>query len=310
MQSVQMYTVKTFISVFRKSLFVHKTEPNTIRVGFERVSNLTKFPRFVTKEELKYAGIDAAWFTPDGYGKSKTILYLHGGGYVMGSYNTHRALIGRIARAAGCKALAINYRKAPENKYPLALQDALAAYKQMIADGYENIFIMGDSAGGGLTLALLQLIKKQRLPKAAGAVLLSPWTDLTMSGDSIQTKKDKDPLITPHLLDIFSKRYYADADPTDPLISPHFADVKGFPPTLIQVGGNEVLFDDSIRMAQKMNKAGVKVQLEIYDNMMHVWQFFGGIVPEANKAIDEIGEFVKSIQITTKADRLDAMAVY
>ncbi|MFN8296400.1 MAG: alpha/beta hydrolase [Chitinophagales bacterium] len=305
-----MYTVKTFISVFRKSLFVHKTEPNTIRVGFERVSNLTKFPRFVTKEELKYAGIDAAWFTPDGYGKSKTILYLHGGGYVMGSYNTHRALIGRIARAAGCKALAINYRKAPENKYPLALQDALAAYKQMIADGYENIFIMGDSAGGGLTLALLQLIKKQRLPKAAGAVLLSPWTDLTMSGDSIQTKKDKDPLITPHLLDIFSKRYFADADPTDPLISPHFADVKGFPPTLIQVGGNEVLFDDSIRMAQKMNKAGVKVQLEIYDNMMHVWQFFGGIVPEANKAIDEIGEFVKSIQITTKADRLDAMAVY
>ncbi|HRH56530.1 MAG TPA: alpha/beta hydrolase [Chitinophagales bacterium] len=310
MQSVQMYTVKTFISVFRKSLFVHKTEPNTIRVGFERVSNLTKFPRFVTKVELKYAGIDAAWFTPDGYGKSKTILYLHGGGYVMGSYNTHRALIGRIARAAGCKALAINYRKAPENKYPLALQDALAAYKQMIADGYENIFIMGDSAGGGLTLALLQIIKKQRLPKAAGAVLLSPWTDLTMSGDSIQTKKDKDPLITPHLLDIFSKRYYADADPTDPLISPHFADVKGFPPTLIQVGGNEVLFDDSIRMAQKMNKAGVKVQLEIYDNMMHVWQFFGGIVPEANKAIDEIGEFVKSIQITTKADRLDAMAVY
>ena len=310
MQSVQMYTVKTVISVFRKSLFVHKTEPNTIRVGFERVSNITKFPRFVTKTECKYAGSDSAWFIPDDCGKSKTILYLHGGGYVMGSYNTHRSLIGRIARAAGCKALAINYRKAPENKYPLALQDALAAYKQMVADGYENIFIMGDSAGGGLTLALLQLIRKQRLPKAAGAVLLSPWADLTLSGESIKTKKDKDPLITPHLLEIFSKRYYADADPTDPLISPHFADVKGFPPTLIQVGGNEVLFDDSIRMAQKLNKAGVKVQLEIYDNMMHVWQFFGGIVPEANKAIDEIGEFVKSIRVTTKADKLDEMAVY
>lgn len=310
MQSVQSYTVKTVINVFRKSLFVHKTEPNTIRVGFERVSNITKFPRFVTKQELKYAGSDAAWFIPDGYGKSKTILYLHGGGYVMGSYNTHRALIGRIARAANCKTLAINYRKAPENKYPLALQDALSAYKQMVADGYENIFIMGDSAGGGLTLALLQLIRKQRLPKAAGAVLLSPWTDLTLSGESIKTKKDKDPLITPHLLEIFSKRYYADEDPTNPLISPHFADVKGFPPTLIQVGGNEILFDDSIRMAQKLNKAGVKVQLKIYENMMHVWQFFGGIVPEANKAIDEIGEFVKSIRVTTKADKMDAMAVY
>ncbi len=310
MQSVQIYTVKTIISVFRKSLFVHKTEPNTIRVGFERVSNLTKFPRFVTKQEVKYAGCDAAWFTPDGYGKSKTILYLHGGGYVMGSYNTHRALIGRIARASGCKTLAINYRKAPENKYPLALQDALTTYKQMVAEGYENIFIMGDSAGGGLTLALLQLIRKQRLQKAAGAVLLSPWTDLTMSGESIKTKKDIDSLITPELLEIFSKRYYGDEDPTNPLISPHFADVKGFPPTLIQVGGHEVLFDDSIRMAKKMNKAGVKVQLEIYENMMHVWQFFGGIVPEANKAIDEIGEFVKSISVTTKADKLDTMAVY
>ncbi len=310
MQSVQIYTVKTFINIFRKILFVHKTEPNTIRVGFERASSITKFPRFVTKEEVKYAGIDAAWFTPDGYSKSKTILYLHGGGYVMGSYNTHRALIGRIARASNCKALAINYRKAPENPYPAAVEDALATYKQMIADGCENIFIMGDSAGGGLTLALLQLIRKNRLPKAAGIVLLSPWTDLTLSGDSIQTKKDKDPLITPHLLEIFSKRYYGDADPTHPLISPLFADLKGIPPTLIQVGENEVLFDDSTRLAQKLHKSGVKVRLETYDNMMHVWQFFGGIVPEANKAIEEIGEFVRSIHVTTKADRLDALAVY
>jgi len=310
MQSIQIYTVKSFINVFRKILFVHKTEPNTIRVGFERAANLTKFPRFVKKDELQYGGCDAAWFTPDDCSKSKTILYLHGGGYVMGSYNTHRALIGRIARAAGCKALAINYRKAPENAYPLAIEDALNTYKQMVAEGHENIFIMGDSAGGGLTLALLQLIKKNKLQKAAGVVLLSPWTDLTMSGDSIQRKKEKDPLITPHLLEIYSKRYYADADPINPLISPLFADVKGFPPTLIQVGENEILFDDSIRMAQKMNKAGVKVTLETYDKMMHVWQIFGGIVPEANKAIDSIGGFVKSIQVTTKADKLDAIAVY
>jgi monoterpene epsilon-lactone hydrolase len=310
MQSIQIYTVKSFINVFRKILFVHKTEPNTIRVGFERAANLSKFPRFVKKEDVQYGGCDAAWFTPDDCSKSKVILYLHGGGYVMGSYNTHRALIGRIARAAACKALAINYRKAPENAYPLAIQDALNTYKQMVAEGYENIFIMGDSAGGGLTLALLQLIRKHRLQKAAGVVLLSPWTDLTLSGDSIQRKKDKDPLITPHLLEIYSKRYYADADPTNPLISPHFADVKGFPPTLIQVGENEILFDDSIRMAQKMNKAGVRVKLETYDNMMHVWQFFGGIVPEANQAIDSIGDFVRSIQVTTKADKLDALAVY
>ncbi len=180
----------------------------------------------------------------------------------------------------------------------------------MIAEGYENIFIMGDSAGGGLSLALLQMIKKQKLPKAAGAVLLSPWTDLTLSGDSVHSKKDVDPLIQPHLLEIFSKRYYGNEDPKNPLISPLFADVKGFPPVLIQVGGNEVLLDDATRMAQKLNKASVKVKLDIFENMMHVWQFFGGIMPEANRAIDEIGEFVKSVKVTTKADKLDTMAVY
>lgn len=310
MQSVQMYAAKAIIKVFRDLLFVHKTEPNTIRVGFERVSNFSKFPRFVTKKEVRYAGVDAAWFIPDNYVKSKTILYLHGGGYVMGSYNTHKALIGRIARASNCKVLAINYRKSPEHPYSLALQDTLATYKQMVAEGYENIFIMGDSAGGGLTLALLQLIRKYRLQKSPACVLLSPWTDLTLSGDSIQTKKDIDPLITPELLNIFSKRYYANENPRNPLISPLFADVKGFPPILIQVGTNEVLFDDSTRMAQKLNQAGVDVRLEIYENMMHVWQFFGGIVPEANRAIDEIGEFVKSISVTTKADKLDALEVY
>ena len=310
MQSIQSFTVKTFINVFRNSLFIHKTEANTIRVGFERISNITKFPRFVTKQDINYAGIDAAWFIPEGYGKAKTILYLHGGGYVMGSHNTHRALIARIARASGCKALAINYRKAPEHPYPAALEDALLVYKQMIADGYENIVIMGDSAGGGLSLALTQSIKKNKLPKAAALVLLSPWTDLTLTGDSIKGKKDVDPMIAPHLLKIFSKRYYGVADPADPLISPLFADVKGFPPTLIQVGGNETLLDDSTRLAQKMNKAGVKVQLDIFENMMHVWQFFGGIMPEANIAIEGIGKFVRSVKVMTRADKLDAMAVY
>lgn len=310
MQSIQIFTVKLFISIVRDILFVHKTEPNTIRVAFERLSNITKFPRFVKKDEIEYAGCKAAWFTPNGYGKSKTILYLPGGGYVVGSYNTHRALIARISRATNCKALGITYKKAPENPYPAAVDDALAVYKQMVADGYENIIIMGDSAGGGLSLALLQLIRTHKLQKAAGCVLLSPWTDLTMSGESIETRKDIDPLITPQLIDIFAKRYIGNAQATDPLISPLFADFTNFPETLIQVGGNEVLFDDSIRLAQKMNKASVKVQLEIYNDMMHVWQYLGGIVPEANKAIDEIGEFVKNIEVSTIADKKDKIAIY
>jgi acetyl esterase/lipase len=310
MQSVQSFTVKTFINVFRKSLFVHKTESATIRVGFERVSNITKYPRFVTKQEMQYGGLDAAWFIPDGHGKAKIILYLHGGGYVMGSYNTHRALIARVARACGCRALAVNYRKAPEHPYPAALEDAVKVYKQMIADGYENIILMGDSAGGGLVLALLQMIRKQRLQKAAAAVLLSPWTDLTMSGESVHSKKDIDPMIAPHLLEIFSKRYYGETDPAHPLISPLFADVKGFPPTLIQVGSNETLLDDATRLAKKLHKAGIPVKFDMFDNMMHVWHFFGGIMPEANKAIDEIGDFVRSVPAVNTADKLDALAVY
>ena len=295
MQSIQILSVKTIVRLIRDVLLVHKTESNTIRVAFERISNLTKFPKFVKKEIVKYAGLDAAWFIPDGYGKSKTILYLPGGGYVIGSYHTHRSLIARIARASNCKALAINYRKAPENPYPAAIEDAVAVYRQMLAEGCENIIIMGDSAGGGLTLALLQKIRELQLTPATGSVLLSPWTDLTASGDSIKTKKDADPLITPYLLEIFTKRYVANADMENPLISPLFADLTGFPPVLIQVGTNEILLDDSTRLAQKMHKQGVKVQLEIYNNMMHVWQFLAGIVPEANKAIDEIGEFVKSL---------------
>lgn len=310
MQSVQSLAVKAVINSFRKSLFVHKTESNTVRVGFERASHITKFPRFVTKEIVQYAGLNAAWFIPDNYGKSKTILYLHGGGYVMGSVNTHRALIGRIARASGYKALAVDYRKAPENPYPAAVEDAVNTYKQMVRDGYENIFLMGDSAGGGLVLALLQIIRKEKLQKSAGCVLLSPWTDLTLSGDSMQTKKDVDPMAQPHLVEIFAKRYYADNDPKNPLISPLFADLKGFPPTYIQVGDNETLLDDSTRIARKMNDSGVKVKLDIFPKMMHVWQYFGGILPEANKAIEQIGEFVKSINVRTKSEKLEALEVY
>jgi monoterpene epsilon-lactone hydrolase len=311
MQSVQSLAVKAFINTFRKTLFVHKTESNTVRVGFERASHITKFPRFVEKQTLQYAGLNAAWFIPDNYGKSKTILYLHGGGYVMGSVNTHRALIGRIARSSGYKALAIDYRKAPEHPYPAAVEDAANTYRQMVKDGYENIFIMGDSAGGGLVLALLQIIRKEKLQKAAGCVLLSPWTDLTLSGDSMKTKKHVDPMVQPHLVEIFAKRYIGtENDVKNPLISPLYADFKGFPPIYIQVGDNETLLDDSTRLARKLNDSGIKVDIDIYPKMMHVWQYFGGILPEANKAIEQIGAFVKSINVKTKADKLEALEVY
>ncbi len=310
MQSLQSLTVKTIINLVRSSLFVHKTDALTVRVGFERVANLMKFPRFVSRKETKVAGIPCCWFTPDGHGKSKVILYFPGGGYVCGSYNTHRALIARIARSSGYKVLAVDYRKAPEDPYPAATDDALAVYKQLLRDGYDNIVLMGDSAGGGLVLALLQIIRQQKLRNAIGAVLLSPWTDLTLSGETMQSNKEVDPFIKPNLVEIFAKRYYVNNDPENPLISPHFADVSGFPPTLIHVGSHETLLDDSVRMAKKMSEAKVEVKLSVYKDMIHVWHFLGGIMPEANQAIQEIGEFVKSIKVNKKTAHLDALAVY
>jgi epsilon-lactone hydrolase len=293
MNSIQSSTVQMIVKLMRRSLFIHKTETHTHRVSFERLASITKYPRFVEKEEVKFAGISAAWFKAAKSSNDKVILYLHGGGYCVGSYNSHRAMIARLARAAGHPVLAINYAKAPENPYPAALEDAVQVYQQMLADGWKNIFISGDSAGGGLSLALSLKIKELKLPMPTALMLISPWTDLTGSGDSVVRKADEDPLIAPELLEVFAKKYYVDHDPKLPFISPLFADLSGLPPTLIQVGTREVLLDDSTRLAKKMKEAGVQVELEIWDHMMHVWHWMAGIMPEGNEAIAKMGAYVQ-----------------
>lgn len=293
MNSLQSATARMIIKMMRSALFIHKTETITHRVSFERIASITKFPRFVDMEEVTYAGIPAAWFRPHKSSDDKVILYLHGGGYCVGSYNTHRAMIARIARAAGHPVLAINYRKAPENPYSAAVDDAVAAYSQLLKDGWNSIFLSGDSAGGGLSLALTFKLRDFNMKMPTGLALISPWTDLAATGDSIRSKADVDPLIEPRLLEIFAKKYYGDNDPKNPYISPLYGTFEHFPPTYIQVGGNEVLLDDSTRLSQKMKKAGVKVEFELWDNMMHVWHYLAGIVPEANMAIEKIGAFVQ-----------------
>lgn len=293
MNSFQSSTVHMIVKLMRRSLFIHKTDTHTHRVSFERLSNITKYPRFVEKEEVTYAGVPAAWFRAAKTSNDKVILYLHGGGYCVGSYNSHRALIARIARASGHPVLAINYRKAPEDPYPAAVVDAVKVYKQMVADGWKNIFISGDSAGGGLGLATALSLRDEGFKMPAGLILISPWTDLTHSGDSVVSKADDDPLIAPELLDVFAKKYYTENDPKLPLISPLFAEYHNFPPVLVQVGSEEVLLDDSTRLVRKMKDAGVDVELEIWDDMMHVFHWMAGIVPEGNKAIEKIGQYIQ-----------------
>ena len=262
------------------------------RAGMERISEHVASD--VTCEPVNAGGVPAEWIAAPGAVQDRAILYLHGGGYVIGSINTHRAMIARIARASNARALAIDYRLAPEHPFPAAVDDATAAYKWLLAEGYEpgKIVIAGDSAGGGLTLAALVALRDSGVPMPAGAVPISPWTDLEGTGESVRSRAAKDPMVTQANLAESAKQYYGAHDPKDPLVSPLHANFRGLPPMLIHVGDAEILLDDSTRVAERAKLAGVKVELEVWDDMIHVWHVFAKLLPEGQQAIDKIGKFV------------------
>jgi monoterpene epsilon-lactone hydrolase len=245
-------------------------------------------------EPLYAAGVRAEWIIPPEAASDRVVLYFHGGGYVIGSVNTHRAMIARIARAAKARALAIDYRLAPEHPFPAAVQDATESYRWLLSQGYvrRKVVIAGDSAGGGLTLALLTTLRRADDPMPAAAVILSPWLDLEGTGRSMISNVGKDQTIEGADLATMAKLYLGNADPTNPLASPLHADFHGFPPLLIQVGDAEVLLDDSIRVAHRAEGAGVKVDLEVWQEMVHVWQIYAKLLPEGQQAIDKIGNFI------------------
>ena len=223
-----------------------------------------------------------------------TLLYLHGGGYVVGSARPRASLADGLAGRARLRAISIDYRLAPEAPYPAAVDDGLAAYRGLLDAGVEpdRLVLAGDSAGGGLTMATLLAARSAGLPQPAAAVLFSPWTDLTLSGATIETKLDADPLFDRAALEWFARRYLGSADPTDPLISPAFADLAGLPPLLIQVGSHEVLLDDSVRLAARAAEADVEVILEIGAELPHVFQNQAGSLDEADAALDRASRFL------------------
>jgi acetyl esterase/lipase len=224
----------------------------------------------------------------------RAVLYLHGGGYTMGSCNTHRALGARLAVVSRAPVLIIDYRLAPEHPFPAALEDALAAYRWLIEPGrpVHSITLAGDSAGGGLVIATAIALRDQgdRLP--AAIVCMSPWADLAVQGESMVTRAKSDPLIGRESSLQHAASYVAQHDPRSPLISPVYADLHGLPPLLIQVGDYEVLLSDSVRLAERARQAGVDATLEIWDGMWHVWQAYAGYVPEAQQAINRVGAFI------------------
>jgi len=267
-----------------------------LRAGFENEAQLLPVADDVTCEPAQIGGVPAEWISAPGASDDRILFYLHGGGYNMGSLNTHRELVSRLARAAQARALSIDYRLAPEHPHPAAIEDSVAAYRALLAEGIDSarIAIGGDSAGGGLTLATLVALRDAGDPLPAAAVYLSPWTDLACAGESMINKADVDPIIvTVDAIKLMAKRYAGGADLLEPLISPLYADLGGLPPMLIHVGTSERLLDDSTRLADRAREAGVDVALEAWDDMIHVWHFFAAMLPEGRQAIEDIGEFVR-----------------
>lgn len=237
-------------------------------------------------------GVSGEWVKPSKE-EPGVILYLHGGAYVAGSPRTHRNLTTRLAEATKHWLLAIDYRMAPEHPHPAAVEDAVAAYRFLLdgASSPKQIAVVGDSAGGGLTVALLVALKDAGLPLPGCAVPISPWADLEGIGESWTTRADADPMIDPD--DLRKKgAMYARADLRAPTASPIYAELSGLPPLLILVGDAEVLLDDSLTLAKLAREAGVDVTLDHQPEMIHVWPLFAGMTPESDAALERIAEFI------------------
>ena len=246
--------------------------------------------------DLTIEGIPCRWISAPGQSEESIFLYLHGGGFQLGSLDSHTGLTARISAASGMRGLVVDYRLAPEHKFPAALDDVYTVYNWLIDQGFtgSDITLCGDSAGGGLCLSLMASLVSTDQPLPAGAALLSPWTDLTLSGDSYDTRSSLDPLNHKSMLRQVARSYLGrTGDPLNSLTSPLFANHKGLPPLLIQVGDHEVVLDDSIRLAKAVQNAGVDVQLEVAPYMIHVYQLYADDLVESRRAIDRIGGFLR-----------------
>ncbi|MFC2082376.1 alpha/beta hydrolase, partial [Bacteroidota bacterium] len=246
-------------------------------------------------DPVKIGELNTEWMIPPGASKDKVILYFHGGGLVLGSIKAHRGIVAKFVKGSGVPALLFDYGLAPEHPYPEGLNDSIAAYKYLLAEGIKpsNIIFGGDSGGGCLLFAALLALKEKGIPLPAAAFALSPWTDLTNSGESWKTNAEADRLTWKDAQTIFSKFYTGDNDPKDPLISPLFGNLKNFRPLLIFAGSDEAMRDDSTRFAEKAEKAGVDVTLVIGDGLFHCYPACAPLFPEAVEAMEQINRFIK-----------------
>jgi epsilon-lactone hydrolase len=249
----------------------------------------------VKVEKVSAIGVPAEWTSTQGVARDAAILYVHGGGYLLGSLDSHRHMVAELGRAANCVVLALDYRLAPEHPFPAAVEDAVAGYRFLLAQGFKpgRIALAGDSAGGGLVVATMVAIREAGLAQPGCGWCLSPWIDLEMLGDSMESKAAIDPIVQKaNILDM-ARLYLGGADPRSPLAAPLYADLAGLPPLLIQVGAAETLLDDAIRLAQRAGAADVRVDLQVWPEMIHVWPIYYPELQAGRRALDDAGGFIR-----------------
>ncbi|WP_045688979.1 alpha/beta hydrolase [Hymenobacter sp. AT01-02] len=298
MPSTQHLLLKQLLASATGTLTGKVPKLAAMRLGFEVLSLGQVMPWNVFLEDANVDGMAAEWARPAAAQAERVLLYLHGGGYVLGSLNTHRGLVGALAQRCELATLAINYRKAPEYPFPAALEDALLAFRWLQKQGYaaHNIMVAGDSAGGGLAFALALALRDAQEALPAAVIGLSPWTDLALPPPVLRRVTHEESQV----LEAFEIRgwgplYAAETPLAHPLLSPVHADLHRLPPLLIQVSDAEVLSDDVVRFANKARAAGTPVTLQVFEGLVHWWHLFWRFVPEARLALDRVANFTHTI---------------
>ena len=289
--------LKNIIETKRKNPYTENKTIDQLRKETENAGSSIPLPKNIKYKSVVAGNVNAEWITCGEVNENRIFMFMHGGGYYRGSIAATRATVARISAEAKIKCLSIDYRLAPEHPFPAAINDTYSAYEWLVNEGInpEHIIVSGQSAGGGLCLALLLKIKDKNFSQPKGAVALSPWTDLYQTGKTMVTNEKIDPIISKKYLDRFAKLYFPDSYNMSYLASPIIGELSGLPDILIQVGSAETMLDDSKRFYKKAKKANVNVKLEIWEDMFHGWHSNAHILNDADKAIKNIGIFCRNV---------------
>lgn len=293
MQAFLRGTLRAALRLLFKSVIGRELPERFQRVWMECVTATTLAARGTQREPGSW-GVPGEWVRQRGKDAPRAVLYLHGGGYTLGSPNTHKSLTTHLAVAAGCQVLVPEYRLAPEHPYPAALDDAMSAYRALLQRyPATQLAIGGDSAGGGLALCTVLALRDAGLPLPAALVLISPWTDMTLSGQTVDTLGRTDPMLSRTWLSRAAAAYRGGLALDDPRLSPLFADLSGLPPTLVQVGSDEILLDDARRYVERARAVGADVTLQVEQGYWHDFQVHAGVLDASDAAIARIGAFLE-----------------